>query len=162
MIQPKQVLNYPLRIAAGRNFSMIHDIEQPIQRLTDRLFTLPVGNYLVSENFSEFCRQYDLEDLWKEFRVLSRDKPELYGHFVIKNAFIRLLHHVFHSRPDAFIEVVTQFLLRFSQKIDLPLPLDELKRDLMDLGYSEGELENEFSMLRRNDEELRKCRMETI
>jgi hypothetical protein len=81
---------------------------------------------------------------------------------VIKNAFIRLLHHVFHSRPDEFIGVVTQFLLRFSQKIDLPLPLDDLKRDLMDLGYPEGELETEFSMLRRNDEELWKCRMETI
>ena len=162
MIQPKQALICPLRIAAGRNFSMIQDIEQPIQRLTDRLFTLPVGNYLVSENFLQFCRQYDLEDLWKEYRVLSRDRPELYGHFVIKNAFIRLLHHVFHSRPDEFIGVVTQFLLRFSQKIDLPLPLDDLKRDLMDLGYPEGELETEFSMLRRNDEELWKCRMETI
>jgi hypothetical protein len=158
MIQPKQVLIYPLRITTGRNFSMFHDIEQPIQRLTDRLFTLPVGNYLVSENFSEFCRQYDLEDLWKEYRVLSRDQPELYGHFVIKNAFIRLLHHVFHSRPDEFIGVVTQFLLRFSQKIDVPLPLDDLKRDLMDLGYPERELETGFSMLRRNDEELRKCR----
>ena len=141
---------------------MIQDIEQPIQRLADRLFTLPVGNYLVSENFSQFCRQYDLEDLWKEYRVLSRDRPELYGHFVIKNAFIRLLHHVFHSRPNEFIGVVTQFLLRFSQKIDLPLPLDDLKRDLVDLGYPEGELETEFSMLRRNDEELWKCRMETI
>jgi hypothetical protein len=158
MIQPKQVLNYPLRIAGVRNFSMIHDIEQPIQRLTDRLFTLPVGNYLVSENFSQFCRQYDLEDLWKEFRVLSRDKPELYGHFVIKDAFIRLLHHVFHSRPDEFIEVVTQFLFRLSQEIAQPLPLDDLKRDLMDLGYSDGDLETEFSMLRRNDEDLRKCR----
>jgi hypothetical protein len=158
MIQPKQVLIYPLRITTGRNFSMFHDIEQPIQRLTDRLFTLPVGNYLVSENFSEFCRQYDLEDLWKEYRVLSRDQPELYGHFVIKNAFIRLLHHVFHSRPDEFIGVVTQFLLRFSQKIDVPLPLDDLKRDLMDLGYPERELETGFSMLRRNDEDIRKCR----
>ena len=141
---------------------MIQEIEQPIQRLADRLFTLPVGNYLVSENFLQFCRQYDLEDLWKEYRVLSRDRPELYGHFVIKNAFIRLLHHVFHSRPDEFIRVVTQFLLRFSQKIDLPLPLDDLKRDLMDLGYPKGELETEFSMLRRNDEELWKCRMETM
>ena len=144
------------------NFIMPQDTKIPIQRLTDRLFNLPVGNYLVSEQFSLFCRQYDLEDLWKEYRVLSRDRPELYGHFVIKNAFIRLLHHVFHSRPDEFIRVVTQFLLRFSQKIDLPLPLDDLKRDLMDLGYPKGELETEFSMLRRNDEELWKCRMETI
>lgn len=141
---------------------MPQNTKTPIQRLADRLFDLPIGNYLVSENFSEFCRQYDLEDLWKEYRVLSRDKSELYGHFVIKNAFVHFLHHIFHSRPDAFIEVVTQFLLRFSQKIDLPLPLDDLKRDLMDLGYSEGELETEFLMLRRNDEDRRKCRMETI
>jgi hypothetical protein len=158
MIHPKQAVICPLRIAAGRNFSMIQDIEQPIQRLTDRLFTLPVGNYLVSENFSQFCRQYDLEDLWKEYRVLSRDRPELYGHFVIKNAFIRLLHHVFHSRPDEFIGVVTQFLFRLSQEIARPLPLDDLKRDLVDLGYPDGDLETGFSRLRRNNEELRTCR----
>jgi hypothetical protein len=157
MIQPKLVLNEPLGITAGGIFSMFQDIEQPIQKLTARLFTLPVGNYLVSENFSQFCRQYDLEDLWKEYRVVSRDRPELYGHFVIKNAFVLLLHHIFHSRPDEFIEVVTQFLLRFSQKINVPLPLNDLKRDLMDLGYPEGDLEPEFSILRRNDEDRRKC-----
>jgi hypothetical protein len=125
--------------------------------LADHLFTLPVGNYLVSESFSQFCRQYDLEDLWKEYLVVSRDRPELYGHFVIKYAFIRLLHHVFHSRPDEFLEVITQFLIRFSQEIDLPLPLDDLKRDLMDLGYPEGDLETEFSMVRRSYEDPSKC-----
>jgi hypothetical protein len=146
------------RMPDSANFIMPQDTKIPIQRLTDRLFDLPIGNYIVSEQFSLFCRQYDLEDLWKEYRVLSRDQPELYGHFVIKNAFIRLLHHVFHSRPDEFIGVVTQFLFRLSHEIAQPLPLDDLKRDLVDLGYSDGDLETGFSMLRRNDEELRKCR----
>jgi hypothetical protein len=54
--------------------------------------------------------------------------------------------------------VVTQFLFRLSREISQPLPLDDLKRDLMDIGYSDGDLETEFSMLRRNDEDLRKCR----
>ena len=67
---------------------MPQDTEKPIKRLTARLFTLTFGNYLVSENFSSFCRQYDLEDIWKEYRILSRDRPELYGIFVIKNAFV--------------------------------------------------------------------------
>jgi hypothetical protein len=146
------------RMPDSENFIMPQDTKIPIQRLTDRLFTLPVGNYLVSEQFSLFCRQYDLEDLWKEYRVLSRDKPELYGHFVIKNAFVRFLHHIFHSRPDQFLEIFTQFLFSLSQETSQPLPLVGLKKDLMDLGYSDGDLETEFSMLRRNDEDLRKCR----
>lgn len=137
---------------------MPQDTKKPIQRLTDRLFTLPIGNYLVSENFSLFCRQHDLEDLWKEYRVLSRDRPELYGHFVIKNAFVRLLQHIFHSRPNEFLEVVTHFLSSFSQEISDPLPLDDLKKDLMDLGYSDRDLETEFSVLRMNEENRRKCR----
>jgi hypothetical protein len=137
---------------------MHQDTKKPIQRLTDRLFTLPVGNYLVSENFSLFCRQHDLEDLWKEYRVLSRDMPELYGHFVIENAFVRLLHHIFHSRPNDFLEVVMHFLSSFSQEISDPLPLDDLKKDLIDLGYSDRDLETEFSVLRMNEENRRKCR----
>ena len=136
---------------------MPQDIESPIRRMTDHVFTLPIGNYLVSESFSLFCRQYDLEDLWKEYRVLSRDRPELYGHFVIKNAFLLFLQHIFHSRPDEFLEVVTQFLFRFSREIVQPLPLNDLKRDLMDLGYSDKNIETEFSILRRNDENYQKC-----
>src|SRR5665647_46221 len=119
---------------------MHQDTKKTIKRLAARLFTLPIGNYLVSENFSLFCRQHDLEDLWKEYRVLSRDRPELYGHFVIKNAFVRLLCHIFHSRPDEFLEVVTHFLSSFSQEISDPLPFDDLKKDLMDLGYSDRDL----------------------
>jgi hypothetical protein len=124
---------------------MPQDTKIPIQRLADRLFDLPIGNYLVSENFSEFCRQYDLEDLWKEYRVLSRDRPELYGHFVIKNAFIRLLHHVFHSRPDEFLELFTHLLIDFSQWISCIIPVNDLKKDLIQLGYSDEKVENEFS-----------------
>ena len=137
---------------------MPRDTRKTVKRLADHLFTLPMGNFLVSENFSLFCRQHDLEDIWKEYRVLSRDKPDLYGHFVIKNAFVRLLHHIFHSRPDEFLEVVTHLLSMFSQKISQPLPLDDLKKDLMDLGYSDKDLETEFSALKANEEDLRKCR----
>ena len=88
---------------------------------------------------------------------MSRDKPDLYGYFVIKNAFVRLLHHIFSSRPDEFLEVVTHFLSGFSQEISQPLPLDDLKKDLMDLGYSDKDLETEFSVLKANEEDRLKC-----
>ena len=137
---------------------MIRDTNGPIKRLVDRLFSLPMGDYLLSENFSLFCRHHDLDDIWKEYRVLSRDRPDLYGHFVIKNAFVRLLHHIFHSRPEDFLEVVTHFLSSFSQEISQPLPLADLKSDLMDLGYSDEDLDRKFSVLRANEEDRRKCR----
>jgi hypothetical protein len=137
---------------------MIEDTKNPIDRLADRLFSLPLGNYLLSENFSLFCRQHNLEDIWKEYRVVSRDRPELYGIFVIKNAFVLFLQHILHSRPNEFPEVFTHFLSGFSREISQPLPLDDLKKDLMDLGYSDNDLDKKFSVLRVNGEEHRERR----
>jgi len=137
---------------------MINDTKKTITRLADRLFALPIGNYLLSENFSLFCKQHDLADIWKECRVLSRDRPDLYGIFVIKNAFVLFLEHFLHSRPDEFPELFTQFLSGFSQEISQPLPLDDLKKDLTDLGYSDDDLDKKFSVLIMNEEEDRKRR----
>jgi hypothetical protein len=138
---------------------MSQDTKKTIKRLAARLFTLPIEDYLSSEHFLRFCREYDLSDAWQEKLEYSRDIPSLYGGAVIENAFVRLLHHIFHSRPDEFLEVVTHFLSSFSQEISDPLPLDDLKKDLMDLGYSDKDLETEFSVLRANEENRRKCRI---
>ena len=67
---------------------MPHSTEKTIRRLTGLLFTYPLEDYLSSENFLIFCRKYDLADAWKEYLVLSRDRPDLYGGSVIKNAFV--------------------------------------------------------------------------
>jgi hypothetical protein len=124
---------------------MPRDTEKILKRLAARLFTLPVEDYLTSEKFSDFCRKYDLCDAWKEYLVLSQDKPDLYGSAVTKNAFVLFLHHVFHSRPEEFPELFSLFLIDFSQEIPCVLPFDDLKKDLMELGYSETEIDNKFS-----------------
>ena len=128
---------------------MSHSTEKTIKRLTGLLFSYPIEDYLSSENFLIFCREYDLVDNWKEFLVVSRDRPDLYGGSVIKNAFDLLVHHIFHSRPGEFPEVFTNFLARFSQEIDQQLPFDDLKSDLMDLGYSGYDLDKKFQICNR-------------
>ena len=67
---------------------MPYSTEKTIKRLAGHLFTYPLEDYLSSENFLIFCRKYDLADAWKEYLVLSRDRPDLYGGSVIKNAFV--------------------------------------------------------------------------
>lgn len=124
---------------------MPRDTEKILKRLAARLFTLPVEDYLTSEKFSDFCRKYDLCDAWKEYLVLSQDKPDLYGSAVTKNAFVLFLHHIVHSRPEEFPELFSLLLIDFSQVISCVLPFDDLKKDLMELGYSETEIDNKFS-----------------
>jgi|WetSurMetagenome_2_1015567.scaffolds.fasta_scaffold03176_14 hypothetical protein len=124
---------------------MPRDTKKTLKRLAARLFTLPVETYLTSEKFSDFCRKYDVYDAWQEYLVLSRDTPDLYGSAVTKNAFVLFLHHIFHSRTKEFPELFSLFLIDFSQEITCVLPFDDLKKDLMQLGYSEREIDTGIS-----------------
>ena len=124
---------------------MPRDTKHTLKRLAAQLFALPVEDYLMSEKFSDFCRKHDLCDAWNEYLVLSRDTPELYGSAVTKNAFVLFLHHVFHSRQKEFPELFSLFLIDFSKGISCVLPFDDLKRDMMELGFAELEIDNTFS-----------------
>ena len=128
--------------------------KKTFKRLTERLFALPLEDYVMSENFFDFCRKHDLYDAWQEYLVLSRDSPELYGSGVAKNAFELFLHHVFHSRQKEFPELFSLFLIEFSQGISCVLPFDGLKKDLMELGYSEREIDNKFSNVKATNTTL--------
>jgi hypothetical protein len=127
---------------------MPQDTKKTIKRLTAQLFTYPIEDYLSSENFSIFCSEHDLEDAWKEKLESSRDRPDLYGNTVIKNAFVLFLHHIFHCRPKEFLELFTHFLIGFSQEISQVLPVNDLKKDLVYLGYSIEEVNIEFSTMK--------------
>ena len=131
---------------------MDRDTKKTIQGLTAHVFTLPVEDYLASEKFADFCRKHDLSDAWKECLELSQDEPDLYGSAVTKNAFGLFLLHIFHSRPDEFLEVVAHFLSGLSREISDPLLPDELKKDLVDLGYSDRDLETVFFSFQGNEE----------
>ncbi len=124
---------------------MPQDMVKTIRELTARLWAFPIEDYLTSEQFLLFCRERDLGDAWSEYLELSRDKPDLYGSSVIKNAFVLFLHHIFHSRQKEFPALFALLLKDFSQGISCVLPLDDLKSDLMLLGYSDREIETEFS-----------------
>ena len=133
---------------------MMQEITKRITgRVAVRLFSLPVEDYIISVHFSRFYREQDLEDIWKESRERSRERPDLYGDAMIKNAFVEFLYHTFHSRPEEFPAIVTRFLTGFSWEISRPLPLDELKKDLMDLGCPAEDLEKTFTHLRAIEEE---------
>ena len=120
------------------------DTKKTIERITALLYTLPFDDYLSSENFFCYLREHDLFDAWKEYLEISQDRPELYGGAVKKNAFTLFFHHIFHSLPGDFLPLFTHFLSCFSKDSSPVLPLGDLKKDLMLLGYSAEEIESEF------------------
>lgn len=124
---------------------MAQDTKKTMQRLTAQLFTCPLESYLSSEKFSDFCMKHKLTDTWGEYLEFSRDKPDLYGDSVTKYAFMLFLYHIFHSRPGEFLELFTHLLIDFSQWISCVIPVNDLKKDLIQLGYSDEKVENEFS-----------------
>jgi hypothetical protein len=118
--------------------------QQALRELTELIWSLPVGDYLASGDFSRFCREHALSDDWKEFLQISLDKPDLYGAAVIKNAFFLFLGHIFHSRQKEFLHLFSLLLAGFRRKLPCGLPLDELGKNLLLLGYTEPEIKSAF------------------
>ena len=140
------------------SFTMPRDTKKTIGQLAARLSSGPLEEYLSSEDFLLVCRNHDLEDTWKEYLELSRDRPDLYGDSVMKTALVLFLHHIFHHRQDEFPALFTRFLTGFSHVMHQPLPLDALKKDLIDLGYPGKEVEKKFAVLRADEKKHRKDR----
>jgi hypothetical protein len=134
------------------------DTEKTIGRMAARLFAIAPEGYLSSEQFFRFCREEELEDVWQESLQRSRDRPDLYGDSVIKNAFILFLTRAFHSWPGEFLPAFIRFLAGFSRVTTRPLPLADLKRDLAGLGFPAMDLEKTFSVLRAREKDRLKRR----
>jgi len=130
---------------------MSDNVKQIIKHLTEQLWALPFREYLASEDFSRFCREHDLVDVWAGILDLSQSIPNLYGDMGIKHAFVLLLHHIYLGRQKEFPEMFTCLVAGFSREISSPLPLDNLKKDLVLLGYSEQEIEHEFSGMNKKN-----------
>jgi hypothetical protein len=85
--------------------------------------------------------------VWSESLDLSRDRPDLFGDSVIRNAFAEFLYHIFYRRPDEFPGLFVRFLIGLSPEICRQLPLADLKNDLRDLGYPAESLKKIFSVM---------------
>ena len=124
-----------------------------IGRIAVQQFPVPVGQHLLSEKFSRFCRQEDLDGGRSESRDLSRDRPDLNGDAVIKNAFAELLSLIHYWRPEKVPALFVRFLSGFSPDIARQLPLEDLKKDLREPGYPAAPPEKIFSgMITDTDE----------
>jgi hypothetical protein len=67
---------------------------------------------------------------------------------VKENAFSLFLSHVFNNRKEEFLHLFAGLLADFSKRILYGLPLDDLKDDLMLLGYPESEIDHSLFLLR--------------
>ncbi len=133
--------------------TMKPDPDEIIRRMVDRMVSPPVQEYLLSDNFSDLCRRFDAGDDWMEALVRSRDKSDLFGKDTIKTALASLFSFVIHGRRETFPGLFMATLGACAALVTSPLPLDELKQDLADLGWPEKELEEKFAAVRRVQEE---------
>jgi hypothetical protein len=131
---------------------MRDDANKNMKELTDRLWELPIGEYLVSEKFTAFRQEHDLDDEWREYLRYSQDRPDLYGGSVIKNTFSQFLCHIFQSQNKRFLSLFSHLLADFSRGLSCPLPVNDVKASLLSLGYPEGEIDRALFTLRVEQE----------
>ena len=113
-----------------------------------RLADYPLGEYSLSKEFAAFLQEQDLLDLWGGLYQSALDEPNMYGDEIPRHAFVLFLQHLLQYRQEDFLRFFSQVLQQFSRKIKRALPVDELKRDLVCLNYSEQEIDREFSILK--------------
>jgi hypothetical protein len=124
------------------------DVKRILTDLAARLWVLPLEDYLSSEEFTRFCREYEIGDAWQEYRELSWDRPDLYGDSVTQQAFILFLDHIFHKRPAEFLSLFTGLLEDFSRGISCDLPVDDIRSSLLLLGYPKSTTDPALFILR--------------
>jgi hypothetical protein len=115
-----------------------------LRLLSDHILEPEIGNYLLSEQFTRFCAAQDIEDIWSASLALSRDKPQLYGGDVAKNAFFEVLQHIYHSRKNEFPTILSALLADVSGKHPAPSSVSQIQEDLIRLGYSREDVEKAF------------------
>jgi len=120
------------------------DTQKTIARLYALVGKLPLEAYLLSENFSIFCRKFDLADTWKEHSESSRDRPELYGNESTRQAFILFFDHLIQTRPSEFLGILTAFLQDLGEYSAPPVPVDAIKKTCVNLGFPTKTVDDEF------------------
>jgi hypothetical protein len=120
------------------------DAKNNIARLYTLLSKLSLESYLSSENFTIFCSKHDLADIWREHVETSRDRPDLYGKDITRNAFILFFDHLFQARPCEFLVILIDFLQDFRNWNAYPLPIDAIKKECTGLGFPDKMVEDEF------------------
>jgi hypothetical protein len=126
--------------------------KQVIDQLVSKVWSLPIEDYLASEDFLRFCRKHKLSDEWSKYLELSRDIPHLYGSSVWKNAFTLFLSHLYHHRPDEFLFLFAGLLADFSRGISCDLPVDGIRSSLLLFGYPASTADRALFMLKVNQE----------
>jgi len=129
---------------------MPQDPKKTIRLLSDHIFRLNISTYLLSEQFTRFCREQDIDDMWEGLLRLSNDSPDLYDSDVAKNAFSLLLEQIYRMRKDEFPGILAGLLADFSGAVPSPFIFRTIKGDLIQLGYPGKDMEDIFLKRKNN------------
>jgi len=103
------------------------------------------GDYLLSEQFSRFCKNYDIYEIWSGLLTNAGDRPDLYGIDTTRNAFFLLLQHILRGRSAEFPRILAGLLADYAKKPLDPLFVSAIRQDLTRLGYTPDDVDDTFS-----------------
>jgi len=121
------------------------DTKERIRQLSDHMMEMDNGNFLLSEQFSRFCREYDIDEIWDGLLASAGDRPDLYGKEGLRHAFSRLLEHLYQKKRADFPRILSGLVALVPKKASDLLYLSTIRKDLSALGYSRDDAEVYFS-----------------
>jgi len=116
---------------------MPQDTREKIRQLSDHIVDMDTGSFLLSEQFSRFCREYGIDEIWGGLLTSAEDRPDLYGNEIARHAFSRLLEHIYRKKRADFLPILSGLLALDPKKPCDPSFFSTIKQDLLGLGYSE-------------------------
>jgi len=120
---------------------MPQDTKERVRQLSNHIMDMNNGSFLLSEQFSRFCREYEIDELWGGLLTSAEDRPDLYGDEIIRHAFSRLLEHIYLKRRPEFLRILRGLLALFPKNSCTPSLFPTVKQDLLGLGYSREDTE---------------------
>ena len=120
---------------------MTKDTREGIRQLSGHIMDMDNGKFLVSEQFSRFCREHQIDEMWGGLLTSAGDRPDLYGDEIIRHALFRLLEHICHKRRSEFLSILHGLLLLLQKNSCNPSLFPAVRQDLIGLGYSPEEAE---------------------
>lgn len=121
---------------------MPQDNVEGFRRLSNHILERNGGDFLLSDQFSHFCRKYEIYEIWSGLLASAMDRPDLYGDEITRSALGHLLEHIARERRAEFPGILREMLTFFAKKTCYPSYFFAVKQDLLNLGFTPDEAEN--------------------
>lgn len=127
------------------------EINPRLKPLYANLLRQGIGKYLISTEFNHFCIENNLDQQWdasyKYARSLSGYTVLFPGYTGYAEDALGVFLGELGAEKNTFIEILGKILINFAAWSSENIDFSKIKKDIIDLGYSEDEIERIFSQI---------------